>query len=232
MELAPMYLETERKLYTLAIGALALSILLVLLTRVQLISREIVVALVRSIGSGTAVAIGETILLQLLTALICAVPLKLTRNRLSAFDCLLLGGAAMAPTLMSSACEPLGWSWLTIATAPLLFMLVFRALQNVPPSSWLDAFYSDQKPWVSIAFAGMFALQISLMFILTAGKGTIFKLSILLALAGAVLAMLARRFDRRLLSIAAAAVFAYNLAVYVKVWLKYPGLTAFSCSDA
>ncbi|GFE78657.1 hypothetical protein GCM10011487_06570 [Steroidobacter agaridevorans] len=227
-----MYLETERKLYTLAIGALALSILLVLLTRVQLISREIVVALVRSIGSGTAVAIGETILLQLLTALICAVPLKLTRNRLSAFDCLLLGGAAMAPTLMSSACEPLGWSWLTIATAPLLFMLVFRALQNVPPSSWLDAFYSDQKPWVSIAFAGMFALQISLMFILTAGKGTIFKLSILLALAGAVLAMLARRFDRRLLSIAAAAVFAYNLAVYVKVWLKYPGLTAFSCSDA
>ncbi|GFE89410.1 hypothetical protein GCM10011488_43640 [Steroidobacter agaridevorans] len=227
-----MYLETERKLYTLAIGALALSILLVLLTRVQLISREIVVALVRSIGSGTAVAIGETILLQLLTALICVVPLKLTRNRLSAFDCLLLGGAAMAPTLMSSACEPLGWSWLTIATAPLLFMLVFRALQNVPPSSWLDAFYSDQKPWVSIAFAGMFALQISLMFILTAGKGTIFKLSILLALAGAVLAMLARRFDRRLLSIAAAAVFAYNLAVYVKVWLKYPGLIAFSCSDA
>lgn len=227
-----MYLEVERKLYTLTIGALALSILVVLTTRVQLISDEAFVTVARFIGRPPTVAVAETVFLQLLAALICVVPLKLTRHRLSAFDSLLLGGVAMSPTLVSTACGPLGWLWLTIATAPLLFMLVFRALRSVPPHSWLDTFYSDQKPWMSTAFAGMFTLQISLMLILTASTGTIFKLSISLALAGAVLAMLARRFDRKPLSIAAAVVFANNLAVYLSAWLKHPDLFAFSCSSS
>lgn len=224
-----MYLEAERKLYTLSIGVLALASLVMLTIHAVPISTEAFSRLARVLGSGTAAAIAETTLLLMLTAMICVVPLKLTRNRLSVFDCLLLGGIAMAPTLMSAACRPLGWLWLTIATAPVLFMLVFRLLRAVPPSSWLDAFYSEQKPWVSIAFAAMFTLQSSPMLIMATGKGSLLRPGILLALAGAVLAMTARLFNRMPFSIAAAAVFAYNLAVYLSVWRKHPNLFAFTC---
>lgn len=224
-----MYLETERKLHTVSIGALALSVLVVLSTRVQLIPSDVFKTLARAIGSGTAAAIAETIFLQLVTALICVVPLKLTRNRLSALDCLLLGGIAMAPTLASTACQPLGWLWLTIATAPLTFMLSFWAFKNVPPVSWLDAFYNDQEPWLSTVLTAMFAIQIAPMFILATGEGPLLRLSILLPLAGAVLAMLARGLDERPFLTAAAVLFLVNLAVFFSAWNKHPDLFLFSC---
>jgi hypothetical protein len=225
-----MYLEIERKLYTFAIGALALASVLILTLSYPMPS-EIFVRMARSVGSAKVVILGEWVFRQFLTALICLVPLKLTRHRLSVLDSLLLGCMAMMPTLLRIPCELESLEWVAIATAPPLFMLVFWMLRSVPLSSWLDRFYSDQKPWLSVVFAAMFALQISLAVIMTASKGTLLTPSILIALAGAALALLARRFDQAPLWALASGVFAYDLSLYVSAWPKISGSFAFSCSD-
>jgi hypothetical protein len=225
-----MYLEIERKLYTLAIAALATSSMVAVVTWAPL-STEAFVALSRSVGSARAVAIAEVVLRQIVVALICVVPLKLTRHRLSALDALLVGVSVSIPTLLMP-CDLAGWELVTIAMAPLLFALVFWILRGAPPSSWLDGFYSDQKPWLSVVFAAMFASQISTVFFFVSGSRTLLRPSILIALVSAVLALLARRFDRAPLWIAAAGALAFNLSLYVRGWQEI--LTIFgpiSCSD-
>jgi hypothetical protein len=225
-----MYLEVERKLYTLAIAALALSSMVAMVTWAPM-STEAFVALSRSVGSARAVAIAEVVLRQIVVALICVVPLKLTRHRLSALDALLVGLAISIPTLLMP-CDLRAWELVMVAVGPLLFALVFWALRGAPPSSWLDGLYSDQKPWISIVFAAMFASQISTVFLIVSGSGRLLRPSVLIALASAVLAMLARRFDRMPLWIVAAAAFAFNLSLYVRGW---QGILAIfgpiSCAD-
>ena len=229
----PMHLEVERKLYTLATAALALATMVVLTVWVPLMSSATFVKLARVVGSGAAVAFAEETLRQLIAALVCVIPLKLTRHRLTVVDSLVLGCGAAFPSFVMIACEPPLWSLVPIATAPVLFMLVSWTLRNVRPYSWLDSFHSDQAPWLSIALAVLFTLQISLFLLLFTGTVSLLRPSVLMALAGAVLAILARRFDGVVLSAAAVAVFVENCSIYARSW---PSILAilqrmFSCPE-
>ncbi|MFC4310526.1 hypothetical protein ACFPN2_15655 [Steroidobacter flavus] len=214
-----MYLEIERKLYTLAIATLALSSVVALVVWAPILSSETFVTLSRAVGSAKVIALAETACQQFLAALICVIPLKLTRQRLSILDALLVGLAVSLPTLLIR-CDLPRWELVTVATGPLLFVFAFRALRSMPPSSWLDNFRSDQKPWLSIVFAAMFASQIPLVLLFLSGGGGLLRPSVLIAFTGAVLALLARRFNRVPLWIAAALMFAYDLSLYVSGWPK------------
>jgi hypothetical protein len=101
-----MYLEIERKLYTASIAALGFSCLVILVPwSHDLLGTSGFRSISKALGSGAVAIVVERVFHQLIAALICLVPLKLTRRRLSVVDCLLVGIGVTLFDWVMLACE-------------------------------------------------------------------------------------------------------------------------------
>jgi len=171
--------EIERTLYTIAIGCMALSLMVILVTNFSPhYSRETLHALLSLFRKAWVLISVETIVQEAIAILICVPLLKLTRTRLTWWGSIVLS-LPIAYLHALSFCHGFD-ARLLLPTllCPFIFMAAFRIFRFWRPPSLVDDISTSLSPVTRTVVAACVALQFAILCFLLAGVSFPFKLKI------------------------------------------------------
>lgn len=209
--------EVERKVYTIAIGIIALSVVtFVNVNFAPLLPLSAARSLLHLGIKGKVIASAEGLVLAAFAVLVCVPFLKATRARLSLLDSMIL---SVPPAYVSalSLCEGFEW-WLVpaIIVWPLLFLAGFRVLKLRAMPSLVDDVFPSPRPAIRLPLAVALSFQVAVLSLFLSGASSPFriKISYVAFLVGAVTALSARLRPHWALVLLAAALFMINVRLF------------------